>query len=103
MGSVRHESALAPRRLTPNCALSKPGARSSPTPHQVSIELQEIIMKLEKIWVALVALIGLSMMLALPAQAADQPGQAGYCTNHGGVVQTRIPEYRRTAARSMFC
>jgi putative hemolysin len=46
-----------------------------------------------KIGVMLFALFGLSTSLALPARAAEAPDQAAYCTQHGGVVQTRIPEY----------
>ena len=67
-------------------------------------------MKFEKIGVLLVALLGFSMALAQTARAADLPNQAGYCTKHGGVVQTRIPEYNTNggtalvlAGQAQFC
>ena len=41
----------------------------------------------------LFALTGLLTTNALPARAAGAPDKAAYRTKHGGVVQTRIPEY----------
>jgi hypothetical protein len=67
-------------------------------------------MNSRKFWVALVALAGLSMMSAQAARAADAPDKAGYCTRHGGVVQTRIPEFNTNggtplvlAGQAQFC
>jgi putative hemolysin len=67
-------------------------------------------MNWRKFWVALVALAGLSMMSAQVARAADAPDKAAYCTKHGGVVQTRIPEYNTNggtplvlAGQAQFC
>jgi hypothetical protein len=67
-------------------------------------------MNLARIRVMLVALFGLSLFVAQPAQAADSPNPSGYCTNHGGIVQTRIPEYNTNggtplvlSGKAQFC
>ena len=50
-------------------------------------------MTLKSIGLSILLMAGFVLTQAAPAASATQRGKQDYCVKHGGVVQTRIPEY----------